>query len=111
MIDTGAGVTCLHPVNAINQVGIAGSVLTNPPQAWPPAQDHGGIGGSMLYHHFRCTFRFHHIDGRWQAFDDVIAVAQLVSGTNDMLPSLLGWNVRSRFTLEITQSRGEVFLR
>ena len=96
LVDTGAGWSCLHPADA-RRAGVAASALVSPDQ-WPEMVTVQGVGGIVQYFVAPVRYAFRHHDGTTQYIDDRIHVAPRTP-LNAGLPSLLGWDVLSRFGL------------
>ena len=103
LIDTGAGMTCLHPRDAI-AVGVTTTALMTP-TVWPRVVRLSGVGGTMAYFETDASVAFPQIDGSLHLIDQKILVAQ-ARRTNTRLPSLLGWDLLRGFRLNIDQDIG-----
>lgn len=107
LLDTGAGVTCLHPRDAI-AVGVTTTALITP-TVWPRVVKLTGVGGPMTYFETDASLAFPQIDGSLHLIDQTILVAQ-ARRTNTRLPSLLGWDLLRGFRLNIDQEIGPIEL-
>jgi hypothetical protein len=65
VIDTGACATCLHPADAVNQIGIPALRLVTP-AAWGQRANFLGVGGNVDYYVVPTSYAFRHDDGQWQ---------------------------------------------
>jgi len=108
VLDTGASATCLHPSDAIQEVGIDPVMLTDPSQ-WPTAVTFSGVGGGVDYFVTPARYALLHDDGQVQYIDGTINVARWNAG-NQTLPSLLGWDVLGKFSLFADPSSGRLEL-
>ena len=66
------------------------------PDQWPEMVALQGVGGLVQYYVAPVRYAFRHHDGTTQYIDDRIHVAPRTP-LNAGLPSLLGWDVLSRF--------------
>lgn len=107
LIDTGAAVTCIHPSDAINRLGLPPALLANP-RAWPRSEIIGGIGGSARMFIVDAQLQFDE-PGAYHQYELPIRVAQPTL-QNHMLPSILGWDVLSGFQLFVDRLNGVVTL-
>ena len=107
LLDTGAGVTCLHPRDAI-AAGVRTTALITP-SAWSKVVNLSGVGGTMQYFETAASFGFPQVDGSLHLIDQTILVAR-ARRTNTRLPSLLGWDILRGFRLTIDQDAGLIDL-
>jgi len=91
IIDTGAGRTCLHPLDAITQVGIPMETVGDPSK-WTRHETPGGVGGKALYFVVPAHYAFLKDDGDWHQITGEIYIAHATLA-NLALPSLLGWDL------------------
>ena len=108
VLDTGASVTCLHPSDAIQEVGIDPVVLTDPTR-WANVTAFGGIGGATSYFTTPAEYALVHSDGQITLIDGTINVAQWTPA-NQSLPSVLGWDILEHFSLFVDPSSGRLEL-
>jgi hypothetical protein len=108
LLDTGASVSCLHPLDAV-LVGIEAPRLTSA-ASWARREQSFGVGGAAANFVTPARYAFERIDEPPYFIDSDIRVAQLTRA-NQRLPSLLGWDVLKHFALSIDQEAGEVTLR
>jgi hypothetical protein len=108
LIDTGAGMTCLHPRDAY-AVGIPRRSLLRR-QAWskPPVRM-SGVGGVTEYFETPCSYAFQTTNGDLHMIDRTILVARATQ-TNIALPALLGWDILRDFHLTVRQDSGFIEL-
>jgi hypothetical protein len=97
LIDTGSGISALHPLDATKRVGIPRAWLADKSR-WSRQHSVSGIGGTTTYFIVACRYGFEHAGGRTQEVDGVIRVAPLTQ-SNQQLPSVLGWDVLRHFRL------------
>lgn len=108
VLDTGSTTSCLHPVDAINALGIPLADLERP-AAWPRAERNQGVGGAGIYYPVPADYFFKR-DGRpYLVIRGVVRIAQPTPNNQD-LPSILGWDVLERFRLVIERAAGRVEL-
>ena len=109
LIDTGASVSSLHPLDAIRLARIPILTLLSPEQ-WPEQENHGGVGGRATYFPVSAHYAFMHHNGQiTQREGEQIRIAQLTP-TNTRLPSLLGWDILQHYRLTTDWSMGVVTL-
>jgi hypothetical protein len=109
VLDTGASRTSLHPTDAITTIGIDRDTLDQPPNTWPPPEASNGRNGAVDYCEFPCTYYLLDEASGFSVFDESIRIAHLTAG-NERIPSLLGWDVLKKFTVEINHAAGLVYL-
>ncbi|MDE3096020.1 MAG: hypothetical protein KGK07_08465 [Chloroflexota bacterium] len=97
LIDTGAGRTALHPLDAVTKVGIPIQTLVDP-TAWTRHETPAGIGGKALYFVVAAHYAFLKSDGQWHQMDGEIRIAQATM-SNVTLPSLLGCDLLQHLPL------------
>ncbi|MGI8549827.1 MAG: hypothetical protein ACR2PL_03360 [Dehalococcoidia bacterium] len=108
LLDTGAAVTCLHPLDARSRIEVERSQLQGL-QPWGRLIDVVGIGGSVSYYVTRATYTFRQEDGHQRSIDGQIQIAQ-VRREVQTLPSLLGWDVLQHFRIVADWAAREVTL-
>jgi hypothetical protein len=95
LIDTGAGMTCLHPRDAF-AAGIPRRSLLRR-QAWSTPPVHmSGVGGTTEYFETPCSYAFPTATGDLHIIDRKLLVAKATQ-TNIALPALLGWDILTDF--------------
>lgn len=99
LLDTGATATCVHPVDAVSQIGISPTQLVQPGY-WPKAETVTGVGGNPIYFVCDAFYAFRQEDSTLHFIDGEIRVAQ-TTPSNGNLPSLLGWDVLQHFDLAL----------
>jgi len=105
--DTGAGITCLHPRDALKLGASMQSLVT--PSAWNRSVRLRGVGGSMQYFEASASYASPMTDGNLHIIDRTIMVAK-ARRDNRGLPSLLGWDILRDVHLTIHQDTGLVEL-
>jgi hypothetical protein len=108
LIDTGAGRTSLHPLDAITRVGIPIQTLVDP-SLWAKHETPGGIGGKALYFVVDAHYAFLKSDGQWHQMQGEIRIAQ-ASVNNLTLPSLLGWDILQHLPLTTNWGNRSIWL-
>jgi hypothetical protein len=96
LIDTGAAVTCVYPVDATQRFGIAAADLTNAAK-WQRLDAKRGVGGEANFFVVEATYAFRHADSNFQ-FLRGVRIAELTD-ESAVLPSILGWDVMRHFRL------------
>ena len=109
LVDTGCTHSILQPNDAAENFGIPRERLQQP-ALWPAAIAGQGIGGSARLFPVQALYRFVDEQGRFEDMEGQILIAQLVSA-NEVLPSLLGWDVLKEFDISLNQRAGTVTLR
>jgi hypothetical protein len=108
LIDTGAGMTCLHPRDALS-VGVPRRSLLRR-QAWSNPPIHmSGVGGTMEYFETPYSYAFQTMNGDLHIIDRNILVARATLA-NTGLPALLGWDILRDFHLTVRQDTGFIEL-
>jgi hypothetical protein len=83
-------------------------MLTRPGDS-PQHVTHQGVGGTNLYFREPAYYLHRHDDGRWQPMEGEIDIAEL-RPDNQMLPSILGWDVLQYFRLVVDWPSRQVTL-
>jgi hypothetical protein len=97
VVDTGAMVTALSPLDAASPVGIDPSKLAELlPYATPSSIR--GVGGEIQTFETPAVYGFLHDDGNVQIVNGQIVAVPLTEKTAP-LPSLLGWDILQQFQL------------
>jgi hypothetical protein len=91
LLDTGAGTSVVHPLDATTKLGIHDAALRNP-AIWPIQRTAYGIGGSSPEYSVPAIYALQHDDGTWARHREDLATARPMPG-NQTLPSLLGWDI------------------
>lgn len=91
LLDTGAGTSVVHPLDATTKLGIDDAALRNP-AIWPIQRTAYGIGGSSPEYSVPAIYALQHDDGTWARHREDLAIARPMPG-NQTLPSLLGWDI------------------
>lgn len=110
VVDTGASVTCLHPLDAIERVGLSGSRLREMTADFPTDRSISGITGLAEYLIVPAQYLLVHEGQAAQTIDGLIRVARPVPG-NERIPSLLGWDILAQFRITLDRRTGEVLLQ
>jgi hypothetical protein len=97
LIDTGAAVTCVYPVDATRRFGIAAADLSSPGD-WQHVDRKRGVGGEANFFVVQATYAFRHADSNFQFLQGELRIAEL-SDESAVLPSILGWDVMKHFRL------------
>ncbi len=97
LVDTGASTTCLHPHDAMSVLRLKADRLADP-VLWPVQEPYFGVGGASVSYVVPVRYLFRHEDGQEQMLRGDLRIAQLTRA-NEMLPSLLGWDVLQHFEL------------
>ena len=108
LLDTGASITVVHPVDAIRELGIPPVRLASPEQ-WTERRSGTGVGGTVTHYLVPAHYRFMHHDGSQQEIEAPIRIAQLQPG-NAALPSLLGRDLLQNFRIVLDWQRREIIL-
>jgi hypothetical protein len=101
LINTGATVTTIGPIDAATHLGIPWLTLISP-SLWPEHQDFGGIGGSCVHYIQDAEYLFRHADGSTQRLQGKIAIMQPTvppQPSNHWVPSLLGRDLLQHFRM------------
>ena len=109
LLDTGAGITCLHPNDAINRAGLTSTVLSDPAQ-WRRREPARGVGGQATYFVVPAIYAFVTDAGQMQLVRGQTRVAQFRPGDMN-LPSLLGWDILEKFEVVVDWRTRRVELR
>jgi hypothetical protein len=100
VLDTGASTTCIHPLDAITRLHIDQGALADDHQ-WTHSESYGGIGGNAVtYYRVPATYLFPATERPWPRHTGNARLAQL-RPFNQMIQSLLGWDVLQHFRLVI----------
>lgn len=91
LLDTGAGTSVVHPLDATTRLGIADAVLRNP-STWPIQRTAHGIGGASSEYSVPAVYALQRDDGTWARHQKDLAIARPTPG-HQTLPSLLGWDI------------------
>lgn len=107
LIDTGSSTSIIHAKDASTRLNLATGAME--PAAWAPEETvrRRGVAGVALSRLIEATFEFTHDDGALQAIAETIELGAVDS---QQLPSLLGWDILSRFRVELEQGTGTVTL-
>lgn len=99
LVDTGAGHTCVHPLDAVRRFGISPTTLVDPTK-WPAVVNGGGVGGGAQYFDCPALYGFARDDGQVETIAGSVWFGQLTPG-NQRIPSLLGWDMLQHFKLDV----------
>jgi hypothetical protein len=99
LLDTGADLTTLHPLDAHVNVGIPRAALADP-KVWPDRLPMHGVGGISECYRWPAHYGFLHDDGTTQTIQGQILIAQM-SPDNQTIESLLGWDVLQHFQISL----------
>jgi hypothetical protein len=91
VIDTGAGETNIHPMDAIGRLRLPEDQLKNP-QAWPHREIRSGVGGRAMYFPVPAEYVFVDTTGVTHSLPGEVRIAKS-EPNNQQLESLLGWDV------------------
>jgi len=91
LLDTGAGTSCVHPLDATTKIGISDAALRTP-ALWSRQRISHGVGGSSPEYSIPAHYALQHDDGTWARHQEDLAIAQ-PTAANQNLPSLLGWDI------------------
>ena len=107
LIDTGSSTSIVHAKDASTRLNLATDAME--PTAWAPEETvrRRGVAGVALSRLIEATFEFKHDDGALQAIAETIELGAVDS---QQLPSLLGWDILSRFRIELDRGAGAVTL-
>ncbi len=107
LIDTGSSTSIVHAKDASTRLNLATDAMQ--PTAWTPEETvrRRGVAGVALSRLIEATFEFTHDDGALQAIAETIELGAVDS---QQLPSLLGWDILSRFRIELDRGAGAVTL-
>ncbi len=107
LIDTGSSTSIVHAKDASTRLNLATDAME--PTAWTPEETvrRRGVAGVALSRLIEATFEFKHNDGALQAIAETIELGAVDS---QQLPSLLGWDILSRFRIELDRGAGAVTL-
>ena len=107
LIDTGSSTSIVHAKDARTRLNLATDAMQ--PTAWTPEETvrRRGVAGVALSRLIESTFEFKHDDGALQAIAETIELGAVDS---QQLPSLLGWDILSRFRIELDRGAGAVTL-
>src|SRR5579885_1767379 len=108
VVDSGSHFTCLQPHDASLWAGIAEERLEDP-RAWPSTMGGFGIGGRGVFYPMPAAFGFTYESGRQEQIRSTIYIAQLTVA-NELMPSLMGWDLLRHFRLMLDYDAGEVRL-
>lgn len=90
LLDTGAGTSVVHPLDATTRLGIDDAALRNP-AIWPIQRTAHGVGGASPEYSVPAIYALQHDDGTWARHREDLAIARPMPG-NQTLLSLLGWD-------------------
>ena len=107
LIDTGSSTSIVHAKDARTRLNLATDAMQ--PTAWTPEETvrRRGVAGVALSRLIEATFEFKHDDGALQAIAETIELGAVDS---QQLPSLLGWDILSRFRIQLDRGAGAVTL-
>jgi hypothetical protein len=108
LIDTGAAITLLRPLDAIGRLQLDPLVLAQPLH-WPNRQPISGVTGSGECYVHPAEYAFLHEDGRLQRIAGEICIDP-PNQTNNSRKSLLGWDVLQHFRLSVDWSGRRITL-
>ena len=104
LIDTGAAVSVIHPVDATAiAIDFEGSF------AGAPVETNLGIGGTARYQREMSSLEFTQADGTWSRYRFALRIA-LPSASNAVLPSILGMDFIQHFRLTVSVREDRVEL-
>lgn len=106
VIDTGAALSCVHALDAVAKFGMSPGQLD--PALWPSSTEVGGIGGQLNYLERAARFGFVHDDRTVEIIESTIHIGDMRS---QMIPSLLGCDLLSRFVLTVNGGRSVTLSR
>jgi hypothetical protein len=97
LLDTGAGTSVVHPLDATTKLGINDAALRNP-ALWPIQRTAHGVGGLSPEYSVPAHYALQRDDGTWAKHQEDLAIAQPMQG-NQTLPSLLGWDILRHYRI------------
>ncbi len=108
LLDTGASTSCVHPQDATLWLGIDAARLRTPSH-WARQRTSHGIGGSSTDFIVPADYALQRDDGTWDTYRRDLAIARSTP-TNQLLPSLLGWDILQLYRVVIDWSARTVSL-
>jgi hypothetical protein len=109
VIDTGATVSVVHPTDTRHVLRFTPEDFDALPLVSTMRQTLAGITGPAEYQVVPARFIFAHHDGSPQLIETEVGIATPAPG-NETLPSVLGWDMLTRFRVILDRQRGEVLL-
>ncbi len=108
VLDTGAGTTCVHPIDALGRLGLGAATLA---EGMPGRRErHRGVGGGALYHVVPARYGLLDEHNEWLILEGMLRIAEMTP-ENRTLPSILGWDVLRRFAVALDWPQRLVELR
>lgn len=97
LLDTGAGSSVVHPLDATTRLGID-DVALRTPSLWPIQRTAHGIGGSSAEYSVPAHYALQRDDGTRATHREDLAIAR-PTPANQTLPSPLGWDILRHYRL------------
>jgi hypothetical protein len=110
VIDTGASATCLHPRDARQRLRFTPEEFIILPRIACEDRSLAGVTGAAIYYSTPARYIMADDGGPPQVIDAEIRIAQPSAG-NQVLPSILGWDILERFRIVLDRGTGEVLLQ